>query len=416
MYNAGMLYILGFNHKSAPLHLREQLAYTSTQEGIYTLARAAGLELVILSTCHRTEFITTANNEAWLNDCLSNILAVGWQDCSYNYRDEAALAQLLRVAIGLDSVVLGEPQILGQLKQAFAHAVESGVTRNYLGHLFPFVFATAKKIRLQTAINTNSLSIAYTAVNLAKNIFTDLKKARVLLIGAGEMISLVAQYLYDLPVANMIIANRTIEKSELLVKKFNGKVNATAIAIGDIPYCLANIDIVISCTASQLPILGKGLLERVIKQRKHKPIFMVDLAMPRDIEPEVANLDDVYLYNIDDLQTIVQKNQQRREYAALQAELIIQHEIEHFIRWQNTLQAIPLICQYRENMIHIRDIEVAKALRAIQRGQDATKVVEQLGYSLTQKLLHGPTVELRRASYEGRFKLLDWAKQLLQLR
>ena len=369
-------------------------------------------ELVTLSTCNRTEVITIADNADKLDHWLAQPRAANWQQYAYQLQDREALRHIVRVACGLDSMVLGEPQILGQMKGAFANAAAAGNIGNYLGHLFPFVFSVAKKIRSTTGISANSVSVAYTAVSLAKSIFADLQQATVLLVGAGETIHLVAQHLYDIPVKKMLIANRTIEKSTTLAAKFG----AEAIRIGYIPRVLAQADIVISSTASQLPLLGKGLFEDVIKVRKHKPMFVVDLAVPRDVEAAVGELDDVYLYNIDDLQRVVQENLQHRERAAKQAEGIIEAEIEHFLHWQDSLKSVPAICAYRQKMEQLRDREIEKAHKAIKQGKDVNSVIQRLGEDLTQKFMHAPTVEMRKAGYDGRFNLLEWAKQLLHVK
>lgn len=411
-----LLYIFGFNHKSAPIEAREE-AFVSIAKPLVALQQITQWdELVTLTTCNRVELITTASNvdkvQQWLNKGQGKAQAANCQQYGYQLHDREALRHIVRVACGLDSMVLGESQILGQMKDAFARAVAAGSIGNYLGHLFAFVFYVAKKIRSTTGISANSVSVAYTAVNLAKSIFADLRKATALLVGAGEAINLVAQHLYDIPVQNIFIANRTLEKSEALANQ----IGAQAIRIGDIPQVLARVDVVITSTASQLPILGKGLFERVAKMRKHKPMFVVDLAMPRDVESEVGKLDDVYLYNIDDLQNVVQENLQHRQRAAKQAEKIIDVEIEHFLCWQNSLTSVPAICAYRQKMEQMRDQQLAKARKALQQGKDKDTVLQSLAYDLTQKFMHAPTVEMRRASYHGRFNLLEWAKQLLQVK
>ena len=407
-----MLHIFGFNHQSAPIAVRENLLL-GMEQAFAVLPQISELdELVALSTCNRTELITVAADADQVRQWFTAQPAANWQQYAYQLHDREALRHLLRVACGLDSMVLGEPQILGQMKGAFAQAASLGNIGNYLGHLFPFVFSTAKKIRSTTGISANSVSVAYTAVSLAKNIFADLQQATILLVGAGETINLVAQHLYDIPVKNIMIANRSVEKSAMLADKMQAKT----LRIGEIPQILPQIDIIISSTASQLPILGKGLFERVIKLRKHKPIFIVDLAMPRDVEPEVGALNDVYLYNLDDLQNVVQQNLQHRERAAQQAEGIIEAEIEHFLHWQNSLKSVPAICAYRQKMEQIRDAEIGKALKALQQGKTIADVIERLACDLTQKFMHAPTVEMRKAGYDGRFKLLEWAKQLLQVK
>lgn len=404
-----MLHIIGFNHKSAPIAIRERLAEQDVLEWAKLQSSVNFNEMVSLSTCNRTEFITTSEYAEPIKSWLASHEAANLKQYSYHYQDEAAIEHLLSVACGLDSLVLGEPQILGQMKGAFAKAAADGSIGNYLGHLFPFVFSVAKKVRSSTGISANSVSIAYTAVSLAKTIFTDLQKTSVLLVGAGETINLVAQHLYDIPVADVFIANRTIAKGQELAHKFNG----TAIRIADIPTTLNKVDMVITSTASQLPLIGKGLLESVCKQRKHKPIFIVDLAVPRDVEAQAGDLDDVYLYNIDDLQKVVQENLRHRELAAEQARELITGEIKHFLDWQNSLKSVPTICAYRQKMENVRDQEVEKAKKALQQGKDADQVLERLGRDLTNKFMHAPTVEMRKAGYDGRFKVLEWAKQLL---
>jgi glutamyl-tRNA reductase len=401
-----LLEIWGLNYKSAPIEIREKFIV----DDVSPIENAK--ELVALSTCNRSELITLSESSETVKAWMTKRIPGDIEKYTYHYSDKAAVAHLLRVASGLDSMVLGEPQILGQMKGAYARALAQGQIGPQLGHLFPFVFSVAKKIRSQTGISANSLSVAYTAVSLAKSIFTDLRKATVLLIGAGETIQLVAQHLYDIPVQNIIVANRTVEKSKTLADK----ISAKAIRIAEIPEVLPEADIVISSTASQLPLIGKGLLERVVKQRKHKPIFMVDLAMPRDIEPEAGQLDDVYLYNLDDLQKVVQENLANRERAAEQAEGIIEIEVNHFLRWQASLESVPTICAYREKMQQLRDSEVEKALKSLQQGKTAEDVVQRLGRDLTNKLMHAPTVEMRRASYEGQSTFLEWVKELFQLR
>ncbi len=400
-----MLQIIGVNYKSAPLAIRESLACIDAQlpESLSTV--------VCLHTCNRSEFITLTEHLPALDAWLAERVGKAILPYLYEYADTAALVHLLQVATGLDSMVLGEPQILGQLKQAYRQATERVALGRYLGYLFPFVFSVAKKVRTQTGISTNSVSVAYTAVSLAKNIFSDLQEAKVLLIGAGETIKLVAQHLAAIPVKQIIIANRTLEKSVQLADRVGGQ----SIRIADIPEYLGLADMVFSSTASQLPLLGKGLLERAVKQRKHKPMFMVDLAMPRDIEPEVGELEDIYLYNLDDLQKVVQDNLQHRERAAEQANAIIQLELEQFTCWQNSLQAVPLIRTYRESMEGLRDKQVAKAYKALQKGQAPESVVQRLARDLTNKMMHAPTVEMHKAAYQGRFQWLAWVKQLLQL-
>jgi glutamyl-tRNA reductase len=407
-----MLIIIGVNHTSAPLTIRENLASATQLKLQPKLAYASGIdELLIITTCNRTEWIARATNEESLHSWLQQTYQIDWQKYSYQYVGSAAILHLLKLACGLDSMILGEPQILGQMKIAFTQAAQQGLVGHYLGHLFPFVFSAAKKVRSATQIGANSVSIAYTAVNLAKSIFADLKQATVLLVGAGETIRLVAQHLYEVPVKKIFIANRTLEKSERLAQCYQ----ATALRIGDIPQMLAQADIVISSTASQLPLLGKGLLERVCKQRKHKPMFMVDLAIPRDIEREVGDLSDVYLYNIDDLQKVVQENLQHRRRAAAQAECMLEQELTQFLKWQNSLQVVPTILHYRNKVAQLQTEQVTKALHDIKQGKNVEAVIRRLAHNLTQKLMHAPTVELRRYALNGQTDAVQLAKQLLNI-
>ncbi len=408
------LICLGVNHQTAAIALREQLSLNVEKivKELYNLLQKSCSECVIISTCNRLEVYAITESIDALTDWLAEYSQLTIEQIEpflYIYTDKAVIQHLLSVACGVDSMVLGEPQILGQLKQAFALASEAEAIGAQLGHLFPFVFNVAKKIRTDTAIGANPISIAYMAVTLAKQIFADLQEITVLLIGAGEIIQLAAQHLYDQPIAKMIVANRTIERAEQLAEKVGGQ----AIRIGDIPDHLAAVDMIISSTASQLPILGKGLVERAIKQRKRKPLLIVDMAVPRDVESEVTELPDVYLYNIDDLQTIVDANLHDRQLAAKQAAAIIATETEHFQHWQNSLDSIPAICAYRQKVELIRDQQLEKAQAALRNGENAEQIIKQLARELTNKLMHGPSVQMRRVSYEGRSDLLEWAKRLL---
>jgi glutamyl-tRNA reductase len=400
-----LLHLFGLNHKSAPIAVRENIVVDDI-ERIDVLD-----EIVTLSTCNRTELIAVTSDSGQVKEWLKSHNAANWEQYSYQYQNQEAIAHLLRVACGLDSMVLGEAQILGQLKGAYAAANENGKIGKYLGHLFPFVFSVAKKIRTETGISANSVSVAYNAVHLAKSIFSDLQEATVLLVGAGDTIHLVTQYLYDIPVKNIVIANRSLKHSQALAEQ----VGARAICIDDIPVVLPQADIIITATASPQPILEKALIESALKERRHKPMYMVDLAVPRDIDPAVGELDDVYLYNIDDIESVVETNLAHREKEAAKAEVIIQREVQKFFEWQNSLKSVPTICAYREKMQQFRDTEVLKAQKAYDAGKPVSDVLEQLANGLTNKLMHAPTVEMRKATKDGNSKVLEWAKQLFQL-
>jgi glutamyl-tRNA reductase len=327
----------------------------------------------------------------------------------YVYPDQDAVRHVLRVASGLDSLILGEPQILGQLKEAYSTARRSGTIGKQLGRLFQHTFSVAKQIRTDTAIGASSVSVAFATVSLAKQIFSDLSEHTALLIGAGETIELTARHLKENGIKHMIIANRTLAHAEALVTEFNG----AAITLEEIPNFLPEADIVISSTASPLPILGKGATERAIKLRKHQPILMVDIAVPRDIEPEVGELDDVYLYTVDDLHEIIQEGLRSRQEAALQAEEIIDVQVKYFMGWLRSLEATPTICRYRGQMEHIRDEEVRRAIQLLSLGQDPEQVVTQMARSLTKKITHQPSLMLRQAGFEGRSDILSMAQELL---
>ena len=400
-----MLHIIGFNHKTAPLTVREQWARLQAQQS------ELSAPWVTLNTCNRTEFITTGDTVAALRDWLQQQAAANVEEYGYHYQNNEALRHLLHVACGLDSMVLGEPQILGQIKTAYAQAADAGQLGMYLGHVFPFVFGVAKKVRATTGISAHSLSIASTAVQLAQTIFSDIQQARVLLIGGGETVQRVAQHLHSLSVPALCFANRTEAKSHAMAQKWNGDV----LPFADIAAELFHYDMVITATASAEPILSKTLLEHASKLRRHKPMFIVDLAMPRDVAPEAGELPDIYLYNLDDLQSVVQTHWQQRQRSAEWAMEMIEAEIEHFVEWQNSLQSVPTICAYRQQMEQLRDEQVVKAHKALQRGEEPEKVIERLAHDLTNKWMHAPTVEMRRAGAHGQIKFLEWARQLLQL-
>ncbi|MDX1519875.1 MAG: glutamyl-tRNA reductase, partial [Gammaproteobacteria bacterium] len=314
----------GLNHATAPLELREQVAFAreNLDDALHDLTGIGGVrEAAILSTCNRTEVYCSldARDDQRPVHWLSDFHGIHHDDIRpylYAHPDANAVKHVLRVASGLDSMVLGEPQVLGQLKEAYQLALNSGSIGKLLNRLFQHTFHVAKEIRSNTAIGSHPVSVAFAAARLAQQIFGDLGEQTALLIGAGETIELVARHLHENGLKKMIIANRTVERSRKLADEFS----AYAIALSGIPDHLAEADIIITSTASQLPILGKGAVESAIKQRKHKPVFMVDIAVPRDIEPEVGELDDIYLYSVDDLKDVIRENMHNRKQAALQAE------------------------------------------------------------------------------------------------
>lgn len=413
------LLALGINHKTASVSIREKVAFAPEQmsEALAQACRVAQLkEVAILSTCNRTELYCSTELEGtralleWLG-AYHDLDPDELQGCSYAYWDQAAAHHMMRVASGLDSLVLGEPQILGQLKSSYAVSQNSGVVGAELARLFQQTFSVAKRVRTDTAIGENPVSVAYASVSLAQHIFSDLSRSKALLIGAGETIELVARHLSESGVKAMTVANRTLVRAETLAQEFNAK----AILLGDIPEALEDADIVIASTASQLPILGKGAVESALKRRKHRPIFMVDIAVPRDIEPEVGELDDVYLYTVDDLKEVIEENVRSRESAALEAEAIVESGAAEFMRQLRSLDAVETVMAVRNQADQIRNGELEKALRQLNNGKTPEDVLNNLARGLTNKLIHSPTVQLRKASAEGRNDILEIAQTLYQL-
>ncbi|MGK0497040.1 MAG: glutamyl-tRNA reductase [Neptuniibacter pectenicola] len=413
------LLALGINHKTAPVEVRERVAFAPELLSDAMLAArdfASLKEIAILSTCNRTELYCSSGIEGsralleWLGE-YHNLDANELQKCSYALWDEDAARHMMRVASGLDSLVLGEPQILGQLKSAYSLSQEHGHVGAELGRLFQQTFSIAKQVRTDTAIGENPVSVAYAAVSLAQHIFANLSESKALLIGAGETIELVARHLSQAGVKELTVANRTLSRALSLAEEFDGQ----AILLGDIPDALAKADIVISSTASQLPILGKGAVEAALKKRKHRPIFMVDIAVPRDIETQVSELDDVYLYTVDDLKEVIEENQRSREHAARQAEEIVESGAHEFMRQLRSLDAVDLLTAFRSQAEAVRDQEMEKALKQLANGKPADDVIQMLARGLTNKLLHHPTIQMRKASAEGRTDLLDLVQELHQI-
>ena len=408
----------GINHTTASVDLRGRVAFApemvveSLQQALEQLPSG---EIALLSTCNRTEiyFHGEASDEqllSWLSDC-KGVALEQLRDCYYCYRDQQAVRHIMCVASGLDSLVLGEPQIFGQIKSAYAVGREAGTVATHLNQVFQSAFAAAKRVRSETAIGQNPVSVAYASVSLAEQIFADLKDVHALLIGAGETIELVARHLRDKKVGSITVANRTLSRAQELAADFS----ANAILLSDIHDHLPQADIVISSTASQLPVLGKGAVESALKKRRHKPMFMVDIAVPRDIEPEVETLDDVYLYTVDDLQEVIQGNLRARQTAADVAQVIIDQEADGWSRQQRSLAVVDTIRAFRDSVDKIRVEEVAKALQSLERGQASESVIETLARNLTNKLMHKPTTILKQASEEGRDDTINATQDLFGL-
>ena len=414
------LLAFGINHKTAPVAIRERVAFAPPQlsDALRQLTTLPAVqEAAILSTCNRTEIVCCLEEDRgrevvdWFQH-YHNLQGEEIGPYLYLHPDQFAVRHLLRVASGLDSMILGEPQILGQMKEAYLTALQNGTVGTLLGRLFQHTFAVAKQVRTDTAIGSSPVSVAFAAVSLTKQIFSDLSKHTALLIGAGETIELTARHLQENGIGRMIIANRTVEKAHTLATEFGGY----AIALGDIPAHLAEADLVISSTASQLPILGKGAIERAIKQRKHRPMLMIDIAVPRDIEPEAGELNDVYLYAVDDLQEIIQEGLRSRQEAAKQAEEIIENQVARFMGWLRSLDAVATIRVFRDNAEFLRDQELARAKRLLARGMPVEEVLFQMARGLTNKLIHSPSAHMRQAGFEGRSDVLDIARELFDLK
>ncbi|MFC2538614.1 MAG: glutamyl-tRNA reductase [Lautropia mirabilis] len=399
------LLTLGLNHNTAPVALREKLAFP-TKEAIGTALsdlrghlKSLAPEAAILSTCNRTEIYckTDAPDEAGqaLTEWIGRHRGVDGEgnlaEHLYLLPNQGAVRHAFRVASGLDSMVLGEPQILGQMKTAARVAQDSNMLGSHLHQLFQRSFSVAKEVRTQTAIGAQSVSMSAASVRLGEQIFENLADCSVLLIGAGEMIELCAAHWAPHP-RRMVIANRTLERARPLAERFG----ATTMALSDLPQQLENFDVVISCTASSLPIIGLGMVERSVRQRRHRPVLMIDLAVPRDIEDEVSRLDDVFLYTVDDLREVVDAGLEGRRLAVAEAESIIDTQVSAFMNWMVQRQSVPLIQELHARGDVVRQQEVERARKMLAKGEDPAAVLEALSKALTAKFMHGPTTLLSR--------------------
>lgn len=413
------LLAVGINYNTAPVAIRERLSFPA--ESLFTslkeLRQVSEIsEAAILSTCNRTEFYCTAStaNEQFIIDWVAqtkNIEANSFMPYLYTHADNQLIRHMFRVACGLDSMILGEPQILGQMKSAYQAACEAGTLGKNLGKLFQQTFSAAKKVRTDTAIGSSPVSVAFAAVQLAQQIFASLKDQTALLIGAGETIELTARHLRQQGVSRIIIANRTHARAQALADQFNGQ----AIALSELPTHLAEADIVISSTASQLPILGKGSVESALKKRRYKPMFMLDLAVPRDIEAEVEQLRDVYLYTVDDLQNTIDQNMDSRRRAAAQAEEIIDVQVDNFLVWLRAQNAQNTIRDYRLQAEQTRDETLQKALALLKNGSTPEEALTRLAYNLTNKLIHTPSIQIRDAAANERHDVIAAAHEIFKL-
>ena len=411
------LLTFGINHQTAPLAVREQIAFNAeAMDGALRdlVDNGSAKEAAILSTCNRTEIYCNTQTPAQ---------AIGWlaayhhlpdtEIAPYLYRlpQAQAVKHAFRVASGLDSMVLGEPQILGQMKLAVRQAEQAGTLGFLLHKLFQRTFSVAKDVRTQTEIGTNLVSMAAAAVKLAERIFPSIAEQKVLFIGAGEMIELNAVHFAARNPRQITVANRTLERAQTLARRINGQ----AITLTDLPEQLAQHDIIVTSTASQLPILGKGMVERALKARKHRPLFIVDLAVPRDVEAEVAELKDVFLYTVDDIAEVVKDGLDARQSAVKEAEVIIDSGVSDFVHWMESREVVPTIRALRDHAERNRRHELEKAARLLARGEDPQKVLEQMSSSLTNKFLHAPTHALNHVHGDEREAFLEVIHRLYHL-
>ena len=408
---------VGLNHQTAPLSIREKLAFTaaSLPEAVRNLARSkAAKEAVILSTCNRTELYCVGETEQiieWLAQ-YHNLPAEEIRPYLYTLDNNETIRHAFRVACGLDSMVLGEPQILGQIKDAVRVAQEQESINTNLNALFQKTFAVAKEVRTDTAVGENSVSMASASVKLAEQIFPDIGDLNVLFIGAGEMIELVATYFAAKSPKLITVANRTLPRAQELCDKLG--LNAEPCLLTELPDILHEYDVVVSSTASQLPLVGKGMIERALRLRLNMPMFLLDLAVPRDIEAEVGELNDAYLYTVDDMMGIVQNGKEARQKAAAAAEAMVEEKVGEFVRLQQSRQSVPLIRALRDEGERARRQVLENAMKQLAKGASAEEVLERLSIQLTNKLLHSPTQTLNKASSENS-NLIDAVAQIYQL-
>ncbi len=411
------LFALGINHQTAPLAVREQVAFDveTMEPALHNLVeQGAAKEATILSTCNRTEVYCSTQDPERIINWLAHYHQMEAREIEpylYTLSHEEAVKHAFRVASGLDSMVLGEPQILGQMKQAVRYAEQAGTLGFLLHKLFQRTFSVAKDVRTQTEIGANLISMAAAAVKLAERIFPSIAEQRVLFIGAGEMIELNAVHFAAKLPKHITVANRTLERAQVLARRINGH----AITLNELPEQLAQHDIIVTCTASPLPILGKGMVERALKARKHRPLFIVDLAVPRDVEAEVADLNDVFLYTVDDLSEVVRDGQDARQGAVKEAEVIIDSGVIDFIHWMESREVVPTIRALRDEAERHRRHEMEKALRLLAKGESMEKVLESLSNGLTNKLLHAPTHALNQVKASERDAFLDLVHRIYHL-
>mgnify|MGYP005992491817 CR=1 FL=1 len=406
------LVTIGMNHKTASLDLREKLS-VDKDESAKILKKLHSMPLIdevfLLSTCNRTELYFEIDDLQYVNN-ISNwllrqkgLLIEDFEDNMYSYSDSSVVRHALNVACGLDSMVIGESQILGQFKDAFNEANDAGTIGKNLNRLFQYAFSTAKEVRTDTKIGANSLSIANVAVSFTDQFYDDLSEKNALLIGAGETISIAAKNLRKKNINKLYIANRTLENAKSIAEEVSGR----AISLKDIPVKLKNSDIVISAITGNVPLIGKGAIETCLKHRKHKPIYMVDLGVPRNIESEVKELPDIFLYTLDNIQDLIKKNYKTREEAAIDAQHIVDNKVEEYMNWRKSQSAFSIIKLYREDCENIRKTCLDKSLSQLKLGKDPKDIIDQLSINLTSKLSHKPTLALNKAGQTNNRKLIN---------
>ena len=432
------LILVGINHKTAEISLREKVAFPPEiiRDALREVRKLDSVdEVVLLSTCNRTELyingIQTTSSDEDNNEQLRDLLVqqrveevVEWLANFHNLQSDALIKSiyslsgqevvkhLMKVSCGLDSLVLGEPQILGQIKSAFALAKDLNLVDSSLSRAFNAAFSIAKEVRTETAIGENPVSVAYAATLLAERIFSNLESLSILLIGAGRTIELVATHFKEKKVSRITVANRTLDNALEIAHKYEGK----GVLLSDIPEQLEVADIVVSSTNSQLPLLGKGSVERALQRRKHRPMLLIDLAVPRDIEAQVGDIADAYLYSIDDISGAIEDNVTSRSEAAIQAEIIIDRGLHKFGKQLRSLNAISTLRAFRDKVDQIRGAEVERAMKSLKNGDPAEQVLESLARAITNKFTHAPSVQLKNASSEGRNELIDLMNELFELK
>ena len=411
------LVVVGINHRTAPVEVRERVVFEAARvpDALRELATLDSVEeAVIVSTCNRTEiYCVTQSGEATLADWLQNYHQLGSsiRHCLYHHDDMRAVAHVFGVASGLDSMVLGEPQILGQLKDAYRAAKEAGTTGPMLNRLFQSAFSVAKRVRTETEIGANAVSVASAAVAMARTVFASFENRTALMVGAGETIALAARHLHADGLRRMIVANRSLERARELAAEFQG----FAIGLDDIGVHLREADIVVASTASPNAIITREMTRQALRARKRRPIFMVDIAVPRDIEPAVAELEDVYLFTVDDLQSVVNENMENRRQAARQADGMIATEVDRFELQLRTISAGPTIRRLRDEAEHVRQHTLEQARRMLAAGRSADEVMEFLSATLTNRLIHAPSQRLREAAESGDERIIGAIAEIYRL-